>query len=221
MAQGYSEVWLPKHVLIRSHGVTSSGIQIIATSLSSCSHLCLHIKSSEFAKSHRENPLLYYSFFNFNRFLPSCEFMFAIIIPQIIKIKHWIFKGKARSKEGTPAKRAWGIGQKPGVYTTDMKGMAAHREQPELILFRKLTETNSTIKWLLQPLYLLVLENRKSINKSLVQTRIMKMEQLLQLPLKSIRGCIFMVPIGLGRCWGRRILHEKSNKQVEQARDEK
>jgi len=226
MAQGYPEVWLAKHVLIRSHGETSSGIQIVATSLSSCSLLCLHIKPSEFAKSHRENPLLNHSFFNFNSFLPSYELMFPIagptpVIPQIIKIKHWIFKGKARSKKGSPTKRACGVGQKPGVYTADMKGVAAHREQPELILFRKLTETNRTVKWLLRPLYLPVLENRKSINKRLVHTRIMKMEKLLQLPLKRIRGCIFLVPIRFGRCWGRRVLHEKSNKQVEQARDEK
>lgn len=99
--------------------------------------------------------------------------------------------------------------------------MAAHRQQPELILFRKLTQANSTVKRLLQPHNLLVLENRKSINESLIQARVMEVEELLKLPLKSIRCGKFLVSVvGLSRC-RRRVLYEKSNKQVEEARDEK
>ena len=66
--------------------------------------------------------------------------------------------------------------------------MAAHREQSELVLFGKLAEANSTIKWLLQTHNLLVVENRKSVYKSLIQTRIMEVKELLKLSLKSI-GC--------------------------------
>lgn len=98
--------------------------------------------------------------------------------------------------------------------------MAAHRQQPELILLRKLTQADSTVKGLLQPHNLLVLENRKSINESLIQARVMEVEELLKLPLECIRCGKFLVSVGLSRC-RRRVLYEKSNKQVEEARDEK
>jgi len=99
--------------------------------------------------------------------------------------------------------------------------MAAHRQQPELILLRKLTQTNSTVKRLLQANNLLVLKHRKSIDESLIQARVVEVEELLQLPLESIRSGDFWVSVGLSRCRRRWVLYEKSNKQVEEARDEK
>jgi hypothetical protein len=60
-----------------------------------------------------------------------------------------------------------------------MESMAAHRKQSQLVFLRKFTQANRTIKWLFWTHNLFVLKNRKGVYKSLIQTRIMEMEELL------------------------------------------
>jgi hypothetical protein len=66
-----------------------------------------------------------------------------------------------------------------------VKGMTAFWQQPKLIFRLKFTQTNSTVKRVLQSYNGFVVEHRESIYKCLVNTSIMKVKELLQLTLES------------------------------------
>lgn len=100
-----------------------------------------------------------------------------------------------------------------------MKGMAARGKQPELVIVREFTQTNSTIKWFLQPDDFFVVENGQSIYQGLFEAGIVQTKELLKLPLKGMRVRALRVPIGVidGCRWPPQ---EESDEQMKQTGNE-
>lgn len=74
-----------------------------------------------------------------------------------------------------------GIGQKPSVYTIDMKRMLAVGEQPEMIFFTELTQAYCTICTIFEATNCSIQEHRKCVNEGLVQSSFMESQEVLQL----------------------------------------
>lgn len=81
-----------------------------------------------------------------------------------------------------------------------MESVAANRKQPELIVFGEFAETHRAIERLFGAFDLFVEENGKGIDQGLIETRVVEMEQLLELSLVSVGGVgEFWVSIGIRR----------------------
>ena len=103
--------------------------------------------------------------------------------------------------------------------------MATRWQQPQLIFLSKLTETNRAIERLLGGTdHFFVVKNRQSVDEGLVETRVVEMEQLLKLSLKSVAGRDLWVSVRprsrSGSRSRRRMLDEKPNEQMKKAGDE-
>lgn len=109
-------------------------------------------------------------------------------------------------EQASSTQRASGMRQKPSVDTVHVESMAAFRQQSELVFWFEFTQANGTVKCVV--LHSsddgFVVENRESIYERLVNTGIVEMEQLLQLPLKC-GHTVYVFRFSIGRS------QEKSN----------
>lgn len=115
--------------------------------------------------------------------------------------------------EASPAERAGGVGEEPGVNAPEMEGMAAFREQPELVLRLELAQAHGAVKRVLNADDGLVEEEGKRVDESLVDAGVVEVEQLPQLALHG-GGAGYLFWVGGG--WPE----QASGEEVEQAGDE-
>lgn len=103
--------------------------------------------------------------------------------------------------------------------------MATHRQKPEFVFLSKFTEADGTIKWLLGANYLRVEKDWQRINVSLVETRVMEVEELPKLTLEcfgSSNFCGVWLPARVLEGAGERVLlDDESQQEVEKTGNEK
>ena len=88
--------------------------------------------------------------------------------------------------EAAPAEWASGVGQEPGINAVNVESMAALWQKPQLVIGLKLREAHSAIERVLEVYDGLVEENREGVDEGLVNSRVMEVEELLEVALK---GC--------------------------------
>ena len=78
------------------------------------------------------------------------------------------------------------MGQEPGINALNVESMAALWQKPQLVISLKLTEADGAIERVLEAYDGLVEENREGVDEGLVDSRVMEVEELLELALE---GC--------------------------------
>ncbi|VFQ73548.1 unnamed protein product [Cuscuta campestris] len=217
----HPEIIISDDILIRSHRKTPSGVQSAATArrLSFIVSDARTVHFTELPQSHRKTPF----FRRNNNFLAAGNFFLCRVAGRhvIVVIEDGVLDGGAGLEQGSPAEGTRGVGEEPGVDAADVEGVAARRQQPELVLLSELAQADGAVEGLRRlrraAKDLSVDEHRQGVDEGLVQSAVVLVEEVVELSLEGFRVAYYF------RSRRRRrggLLDEQSDEQVEQAGDE-